>query len=403
MPNKYSLTNNPGAIEIFNALGADNVRFVGGCVRDHLINKPINDIDMATSLTPEEVLSKLKSCNIKAIPTGIEHGTITAVIKEENIEITTLRKDTNCDGRHAEVSFTDKWEEDAARRDFTINALYMDNKGKIYDYFNGQDDLKSGIIRFVGNPEERCREDYLRILRFFRFYARFATDKPDAESLNACIKYKDKLSELSGERIQNEVIKLLYSKMAAETIDLMISSKILENILPDLGNYNYMHKIHEIEEQWNLKIDAMLRFALLLYFIPDLTQKDALSIISNWKFSNRYGQKIMDIRFAKAKFSINMPIAEQKRIIRKIGNDRTKDISIVFASIDYPNRSFYKEIYDLANSWKAPTFPLSGKDLIAKKVSPGKQMGDLLKKAEEYWEDNDYLPTSQDLLKYLNY
>ena len=185
---------------------------VGGCVRDAIVKRPIKDIDIATPQTPENVIKLLTAEDIKVIPTGIKHGTVTAVHGKETIEITTLRRDLDCDGRHAEVEFTNNWQEDAARRDFTMNALSMDLDGNIYDYFNGIHDLHKGIVKFVGNPDARVQEDYLRILRYFRFEAHYGTHAIDKESLNACIKFKQNIESLSGERIQAEMFKLLSAR-----------------------------------------------------------------------------------------------------------------------------------------------------------------------------------------------
>src|SRR5579872_7361897 len=185
------------------------IRFVGGCVRDALLGRAVQDVDVATPLRPEATMALLQKAGIKAIPTGIDHGTATAVIHGKHFEITTLRKDVSTDGRHATVAYTDDWKEDAARRDFTINALYLSPDGELFDYFNGARDAKEGHVRFIGNAGERIREDYLRILRFFRFYAWYGKTEPDKEALTACTEAANNIGTLSGERVQQEMLKLL--------------------------------------------------------------------------------------------------------------------------------------------------------------------------------------------------
>jgi poly(A) polymerase len=198
----------PGVAAVVAALGT--ARYVGGCVRDSLAGSPAKDIDLATPLSPNEVIDRLERAGLKAVPTGIDHGTITAVSSGAVVEVTTLRRDVSTDGRRATVAFTDDWREDAARRDFTINALYADPAtGDVTDYFGGVDDLAAGIVRFIGAPLERIAEDHLRILRFFRFHARFGSGAPDAESLSACAARANDLMALSRERIADELLKIL--------------------------------------------------------------------------------------------------------------------------------------------------------------------------------------------------
>ena len=215
-------------MDVLTASGAE-ARFVGGCVRDALLGKIDADVDLdvATGLLPDQIIERLEAAEIKAIPTGIAHGTVTAIIAGQSFEITTLRKDVACDGRHADVQFTDDFELDAKRRDFTINAMSTDRLGRLFDYFGGVEDLKAGRIRFVGNAEERVREDYLRILRFFRFYARFGRPPADQQALQACKVEAAGLARLSGERIRSEMLKLLASGNAVAALTLMSENKNL--------------------------------------------------------------------------------------------------------------------------------------------------------------------------------
>src|SRR6476619_1012172 len=226
-----------GVNRLLDALGADEglTRFVGGAVRDDLLKLPVSDIDLATKIPPDEVISRLEKARIKAVPTGIDHGTITAVSDGHPFEVTTLRRDVSTDGRRATVAFTDDWKEDAARRDFTINALSADPvTGELFDYFGGLPDLEHRHIRFIGDPLERIAEDHLRILRFFRFHARFDAGEPDAAALDACTARANDLMALSRERIADELLKLLGLPNPSRTVGIMLQRAILKPVLPEI-------------------------------------------------------------------------------------------------------------------------------------------------------------------------
>jgi poly(A) polymerase len=220
------------------ALAADDglVRYVGGAVRDDLLDLPVSDVDLATRLSPEEVMQRLETARIKAVPTGIEHGTVTAVSDGHPYEITSLRRDVSTDGRRAIVAFTSDWAEDAARRDFTINALSADPRtGEVFDYFGGLEDLAARHVRFIGDPLKRIAEDHLRILRYFRFHARFGAGEPDAAALRACAERARDLMALSRERIADELLKLLGLPDPSRTISIMLDHAILAPVLPEIA------------------------------------------------------------------------------------------------------------------------------------------------------------------------
>ncbi len=204
------------------------MRFVGGAIRNSLLKLKVEDVDVATKLTPQKVTELLEKSNIRAIPTGIKHGTVTALIDGKNFEITTLRSDISCDGRHAKVSWSSDWQEDARRRDFTMNALYLSAGGELFDYFCGTEDIEKGIVRFIGNPKERIAEDYLRILRFFRFFAYYGKGTINEEGLAACTSLAEGINNLSGERLQQEMLKILESVKAKETLEIMNKSGVLK-------------------------------------------------------------------------------------------------------------------------------------------------------------------------------
>src|SRR5436309_7848862 len=227
---------------LLDALGVDEglTRFVGGAVRDDLLGLPVSDIDLATRIAPNEVIGRLENAKIKAVPTGIDHGTVTAVSDGQPFEITTLRRDVSTDGRRATVAYTDDWKEDAARRDFTINALSADpGTGELFDYFGGLADLEQRHIRFIGDPLQRIAEDHLRILRFFRFHARFDAGEPDAAALEACTARANDLMALSRERIADEVLKLLAVADPSTTVGIMLDRAILKPVLPELARDSF--------------------------------------------------------------------------------------------------------------------------------------------------------------------
>ncbi len=246
--------------------GGDQARFVGGAVRDALLGIPVADIDIATRLDPDDVLHRLRRAGIKAVPTGIAHGTITAVTEGGPVEVTTLRRDVSTDGRHAVVAFTDDWREDAARRDFTMNALYADPEtGAVFDYFGGLDDLATRTVRFIGDPLRRIAEDHLRILRFFRFLARFG-EAPDADGLTACAARANDLMALSRERIRDEVLKLLLARHAVRVIGLMLDHAILTPVLPEVNRDGLarLATLADREAAQGIAPDAIRRLAVLV-------------------------------------------------------------------------------------------------------------------------------------------
>src|SRR4051794_40522346 len=258
-----------GMVRLLDALGANAAltRYVGGAVRDDLLHLPVSDVDLATRLQPEEVIQRLEAAKIKAVPTGIEHGTITAVGDGHPFEVTTLRRDVSTDGRRAIVAFTDDWREDAARRDFTINALFADPQtGEVFDYFGGLEDLKRRHIRFIGDPLQRIAEDHLRILRFFRFHARFGSGTPDAAALNACAARANDLMALSRERIADELVKLLGMADPSHTVGIMLERGILRPVLPEIHARTIadLRALIAAEQEAKIKPGALRRLAALL-------------------------------------------------------------------------------------------------------------------------------------------
>ena len=267
-----------GITRILDALGADEglTRYVGGAVRDELLQIPVNDIDFATRLRPDEVVARLEKARIKAVPTGIAHGTVTAVADGQPAEITTLRADVSTDGRRATVEFSDDWAADAARRDFTINALYGDPQtGEIFDYFGGLDDLKARRVRFIGDPLQRIAEDHLRILRFFRFHARYGRGDPDPAALDACTLRANDLMALSRERIADETVKTLALPDPVATVALMVERGIFAPVLPEITDASRLAFLVQDEVAASIPPDAIRRLAALLPQDPTIADKVA--------------------------------------------------------------------------------------------------------------------------------
>ncbi|HWA45288.1 MAG TPA: CCA tRNA nucleotidyltransferase, partial [Hypericibacter adhaerens] len=259
---------------VIAALRADGaeLRFVGGCVRDAVLGRAIKDIDLATPDPPETVIALLKRAGLKAVPTGIEHGTVTAVVEKQPFEVTTLRRDVETDGRHAKVEFTDDWRADAARRDLTFNAMSLSPDGTLHDYFGGFDDLQAGRVRFVGDAATRIEEDVLRLLRFFRFYAHYGKPPPDAVALEACRRMAPRLPDLSGERIQAETLKLLAASDPAPVVALTQNDGVLEHWLPEARSVARLAALVRIENGLGREPDPLLRLAALIEGGPEIAR-----------------------------------------------------------------------------------------------------------------------------------
>ncbi|TNE29333.1 MAG: CCA tRNA nucleotidyltransferase [Alphaproteobacteria bacterium] len=405
MEPSYQLSSLPAWIaypeteRLFTALSADGAetapRFVGGCVRDALMNRTVCDIDLATPLPPERVMELLKEAKIKYVPTGVEHGTVTAIVDRMPFEVTTLRRDVETDGRHATVSFTENWQEDAARRDFTVNALFCDMGGKVYDFFGGVQDLRQGLIRFIGDAETRIQEDYLRILRFFRFYAHYAGGtSPDETALAACAKYAAEIPQLSKERITHEFLRLLEAKTAARALTFMEETGVLHCVAQQDAALDVLEKLIKLEEHWDTDYDAMRRLAAVftadveLFRLPRSAEK-------HWK-------TLRDPALVK-KVWPGMTDFEIRQFVYDNGNSLLRDMLLLAAARerDVKKRDTYRHLYQLATSCRLPRFPVLGKDVMALGIEEGKELGDMLRKVEIWWRDKDFRPGRSDCLAYL--
>lgn len=387
-PNWLAWTQTQTLIKAF-ADDANKLRFVGGAVRDSLLGLEAGDVDAATIFTPQEVMELLKNSGIRTIPTGIKHGTITALIDGKHFEITTLRRDVSCDGRHAEVVFTDDWRKDAARRDFTMNAIYLATDGELFDYFGGVEDAHLGRVRFIGDARARISEDYLRILRFFRFHAYYGKSAPDANELAACAELAPKIKTLSGERIAHEMLKLLAAPAPFTTLGLMEKHHILEYIC---GFSCYIHQaIKHIE-------NAKLRLTILLLSAQEVTPIDALEILTKkWRLSNELKNYLLILITYINDIAQDIPLAHQKQLIRKLGAEVFGSLLLLKKALNPEDD--YDIMFDFARHWQIPIMPISGKDLITLGIPEGKKLGEQLHALEIAWEASNYNLSKEELLK----
>jgi poly(A) polymerase len=376
------------------ALTADGgqVRFVGGCVRDAIVGRPVKDIDLATPDRPEAVLQRLKAHAIRAIPTGIEHGTVTAVIGARHFEITTLRHDIETFGRHARVAFTDDWVADAARRDFTINAMSAEPDGTLHDPFGGRADLTDGRVRFVGEPETRIREDVLRLLRFFRFYAYFGRGQPDAASLAACRALAPLLPGLSGERVAAETLRLMLAPDPAAVVALMASEKILAHILPELTNIARLRALVFIEAEFG-PADAIRRLAALLP--RDAAQAQALS--QRLRLSNDERDRLTELAAPPLAVHPGLDARARRRALYRLGAARFRDLALLAwagraagGDLSPQDAAAWRALAQDADAWTPIALPVRGADALALGVKPGPRVGTLMKAIEAWWEEGDF-------------
>ncbi len=377
------------------------LRFVGGCVRDSLLGKEVHDIDAATTLPPEQVVELLEQANIKAIPTGIAHGTITAVIDKKPFEITTLRKDVATDGRHAEVEYTGDWQQDAQRRDFTMNALYLSPEGEVFDYHDGEKDARAGRVIFIGDATKRIEEDYLRILRFFRFFAHYGKSTPDKKAMEACTQAAAQIETLSAERIGHEMLKLLSAKRSHHALSFMAD----QNILPHVVGFNItsravIRRLEEMNAAFSHALPATAKLAALL-LVAD--QKIATEeVATRLRLSNADTQRVKNLLALQESISTSLSFPQQKRLIRKESASLfCEAVLLAWAQTDelIDTSHPYHGMLTLAQEWKPPVFPVSGDDLKALGLKEGKAIGRALAELEEAWEQDDYKMSRGELLK----
>ena len=398
----------PKLKRVFAALDADagHVRVVGGAVRNSLMGVPVADIDLATTHLPETVIELAKTAGIKAVPTGIAHGTVTLVVEGKPFEVTTLRRDVATDGRHAEVASGTDWQEDANRRDFTINALYATSTGEVIDLVDGLADIETRTVRFIGDATTRISEDYLRILRFFRFFAYYGSGRPDADGLRACARGKSGLASLSAERVWSELKKLLSADDPGRALLWMRQSGVLTDILPETEKWGIdaIPGLVSTEKALKWPIDPMLRLAAIIPTDTDrcaaLATRLRLSgaeakVLSSWTRSPPITEKMADTAFDRLLY-VHEPdglVMRLKMLLAGIYPQAEHDADAMAKT------AYYQRLLARAAKWVKPQFPVTGNDLIAKGIAPGPDLGAALSRLEKRWVEGNFNASKDDLLQ----
>jgi tRNA nucleotidyltransferase/poly(A) polymerase len=374
-----------------NDIGKESaVRFVGGCVRKAICGESIDDIDLATSFEPNEVKKRLNKENIKVLDTGISHGTVTAILNKKKFEITTLRKDVSTDGRHANVEFTSNWEEDASRRDFTINAIYADIEGRIFDPLNGISDLQNGIIKFIGSSEERIQEDYLRILRYFRFFTQYSKVDYDQNIIRSIKQYINGLNKISNERIFDELKKILTLKNVHRLFSHNISKEIFLNIFPQFKYYERLKIINSLDSKLRDKYDNYLILASL---ILDQTNNHEY-FCHKYKMSNSIKNRFKYISINFENLGRKKFFSEEnlKKLIYLSNKSSVGDLLLFSICADKEIKTIsIEKLINYVSECEIPKFPISGDYLKKYGYEAGEVLGKKLKSLEEKWIENNFI------------
>ena len=391
--------------KIFNIFSNDlnncQIRFIGGCVRKALSNENIDDIDLAVDLTPEEVKLILKNNNIKFFETGIEHGTITAKINNEKLEITSLRRDIKSYGRHADVEFTKKWYEDAARRDFSINCIYADLEGNLYDPFEGKKDLKNGKVKFIGNAENRIREDYLRVLRYIRFFLDYSNQPHDLDIQKKILKNISGINKISKERLLNELEKIFKSKNIFKINDDEFLVKILNLVFPELKNIQLLEKLNDQALEILQSKDFLFWLSILIIDETDNTDY----FLYKYKLSNKDKKRIKFLYLNYPNLSDNNFFSEKNFHKLVYYNDKSLVIDLIDFKICVSKKDITKmiKLKKLIIETNKPIFPIKAKNLIEEyNLKEGRELGTKLKKIEDVWVQNNFKITNQEVNRIIN-
>jgi poly(A) polymerase len=378
-----------GTARVLQLLGAngEEARVVGGAVRNALLGLPPGDMDIATTALPEEVVRRAKSVGIKSVPTGIEHGTVTLVIDGVPYEVTTLREDTETFGRKARVAFGRDWVKDAERRDFTMNGLSVDAKGVVYDYVGGIADAEARRVRFIGDPDQRIAEDFLRILRFFRIHAAFGAGEPDRDGYLACIRGRAGLASLSAERVRMEVLKLLLAPGAAAAALAMAESGLLQALIGGVAYTGPLTTMIAIERELGLPASSARRLAALTVAVTE----DAKRVATRLRLSNAEAKALDSMGHRWWRFAA-MDEARARRLLYRLGPERHRDrVLLAWArSASEVNSPRWRELAELPQRWTAPKFPLKAADFIARGMAEGPRLGHVLTLAEDAWLAADF-------------
>ena len=393
----------PETRAVLDAIRQDgfDARIVGGAVRNALMGLPVKDLDIATTARPEDVIRLAEAAQLRAVPTGVAHGTVTIIAGRQPFEVTTLRRDIETFGRHARVTFTTDWAEDAARRDFTLNALYCDAAGTVHDPLGGYSDLAARRVRFIGRAEDRIREDYLRILRFFRFTAEFAAGAPDAAGLDASAALADGLAQLSGERIRAEMLRLLAAPHAVKTVSVMAAVGIVDRLIGSQCDVRLLARLASIEAALGQAPDALLRLAALAG--PAVgTRHDALA--GRFRLSNAEAERLARLAFPDRAFRPDTDERDARAYIYRFGDQAFRDGVLIAwttsdAAADDPS---WQARFRLPERWAAPALPVRGADLLARGLAEGPAVGRVVRAFEDWWIRHDFPSDKLQLAKALS-
>jgi poly(A) polymerase len=387
----------PETRAVFDALDAEGVetRAVGGAVRNALLGLPVTEIDLATTATPEIVMALAAKAGLKVVPTGIEHGTITIIAHGVPFEVTTLRRDVETFGRHARIAFTEDWAEDASRRDFTLNALYADRDGTLFDPLGGFADLAAGRVRFIGDAETRIMEDYLRILRFFRFHAYYGKGEMDVAGLQASVRLRGGLEQLSAERVGGELSRVLVAPGAGAAIEALYDYGFLTALLGGVPRLQRFERLVAIEAALGLAPSAALRLAALAIFVPE----DAARLGQRLRLSNAE-QAVLALGAGEGREAGLPDEAAAKAMLYRLGPQAYRS-ALLLAVVDRgagADASDWRSALTLPERWQAPSFPLSGHDIMALGGLKGPEIGAALRRLEQDWIAGGFGLTRDQLL-----
>jgi len=397
-PARHPWMTEPALRSIMAAIrkAGGEARFVGGAVRDALLGREADEVDLAVNMPPQKVIQVLKAAGIQAIPTGLAHGTVTAVSDHKGYEITTLRRDVETDGRHAQVSFVGDWKTDASRRDFTINAIYADETGKLYDYFGGLKDLRSGTVRFIGDPCQRIHEDVLRILRFFRFFAWYGKGAVNRDAFESCKKLAPLLKGLSAERVWKEIKRILLAPDPIPVLRLMIKAHVLQRAVPRARALGKLEKMVRLEQKNGLNPCHLRRLAALL----NDGSANADFLARKLKFSNMETKRFKDMIMLSGKIRGKKLTREfLRRLLYQAGRETVRD-GVLLSAAKGKTAGLPKALA-VIDAWENPFFPVQGKDVVRLGFKPGPQIGRIVRAVESWWCGKDFRPEREACLEEL--
>ena len=381
----------PAVQRVFAVLtaGGEEARIAGGAVRNALMGLPVGEVDIATTATPDKVTAAAAKAGIRAVPTGLDHGTVTLVVDGTGFEVTTLRQDIETDGRHAIVRFGRDWTADARRRDFTVNALSVDQAGVVHDPVGGYPDILARRIRFIGAPDRRIAEDRLRILRFFRFHAQVGEGEIDAAGLSAAMRARDGLRDLSPERIGQEMRRIVIAPRAAGTVATMQEAGVLPVVLGGVGFLAQFAAAARFEAEVGATPAVAPRLAVLACRIVE----DVLRVSARLRLPNAERERMTATLAAAASVAALRDARPARRLLYRLGVERFRDgVVHAFAWSGAADLALWLDLYGLPDRWTVPSFPLGGCDIIGQGTPRGPQVGELLRAVEAWWIDQDFAP-----------